>query len=228
MPHVIMANQSLQDSLTKCLRGEQHLCTVIDNVLSRLNPNSAKINRALQLTEERLYSEALLEGLDEPKSLAKATKYNVTGMTKLRWMLDSDSPTFKKVDAGLAEIYRRRLLQYYHPDKATGDSYKFEMAKLAHASANIELMAMLLVGLGQELDDSDVAVYIGTVEQRIQKLEANVAYSILRDYIAKGPDVALDRLQKELDKRADLLLLGLTMPAPSSPTKQETEANEAQ
>ena len=207
-------------SLESLLREESGLHTSIDNVLRILNPDSSKINRALQLVEERLYAEALLEGLDEPASKLKSTKYNVTGNTKLRWMLDNESPTFRKVDQGAAEVYRKRLLQHYHPDKATGNADLFETVKMAHATANVELLALLTMGIGTEMEEADIDTYQGRVEERIAKLQTGKSFSILRTYLSQGPEKALGLLQTELDNRAQLMHIAV---ATSGPLKNSTK-----
>lgn len=207
-------------ALETVLNEELKLHTYIDNVLRILNPDSSKINRALQLVEERLYAEALLEGLDEPASKLKSTKYNVTGNTKLRWLLDNESPTFNKVDEGAAEIYRRRLLQYYHPDKATGDMDLFETVKMAHATANVELLALLTMGIGTEMGESDIEAYQGRVEARIEKLKTGKSFEVIRTYTSQGAEKALTILQSELDNRATLMEIAV---ATSGPLKNSTK-----
>lgn len=205
------------------LKQEAGLHNQIDGVLRILSPDASRINRALQLVEERLYAEALLEGLDEPASVVKNKKYNVTGNTKLRWLLDNESPTFSKVDQSTSENYRRRLLQHYHPDRKTGDTDMFETVKLAHATANIELLAMLSAGIGMELDDSDIEVYKGRVEERLDKLKTNLSFSILRTYLSQGSEPALKILQSELDTRAKLMDIAV---ATSGPLRKSTRVGD--
>lgn len=219
-------------ALERLLKEELGLHSNIDNVLRVLNPDASKINRALQMVEERLYAEALLEGLDEPASKIKTTKYNVTGNTKLRWMLDNESPTFNKVDEGASEVYRRRLLQYYHPDRSTGNLDLFETVKMAHATANVELLALLVVGIGTDLEDEDIDSYQGRVEARIEKLKAGKSFSILRTYLSQGPEKSLSVLQSELDNRANLMTIAVATSGPlrnstkiGQPAEEET-ANE--
>lgn len=207
-------------ALEALLRKESGLHANIDNILRILNPDSSKINRALQIVEERMYAEALLEGLDEPASKPKSTKYNVTGNTKLRWMLDNESPTFRKVDEGVAEVYRKRLLQHYHPDRATGNADLFETVKMAHATANVELLALLTMGVGTELEEADIDTYQGRVEERLAKLQAGKSFSILRTYLSQGPEKALEILQTELDTRAQLMHIAV---ATSGPLKNSTK-----
>lgn len=206
-------------SLQTLLKEEMYLHDRIDRVLQILSPDASQINRAIELTEERLYSEALLAGLDEPESMQNK-KYNVTGNTKLRWMLDNDSPTFSKVDESTAETYRKRLLQFYHPDRPFGDLEKFELVKMAYATANVELLALLTMGMGHVLDPETLQIYENKVEERLARLKSKMSFSILQKYVSQGPEVALYILQEELDKRAKLMIINLAI------TPEKEKANE--
>ena len=105
----------------------------IDTELISLDVNMDSLNQANSELEALLSLEA--NALSAEQNLAPNRRIMVAGATKLRWLLDGETtPIFDKMDEQVALTYRRKLLQYYHPDRSTGDESLFNMANAAYAT----------------------------------------------------------------------------------------------
>lgn len=184
----------------------RNLERAIDSTLVELNPDTKAIVEANLAIERALTAQANLQMLEDGAILAKKRKYNVTGITKLRWLIDADSPTFNKVDASTAELYRRRLLQHYHPDRVTGNIEMFTLVQTAVASASMELLAMLVMGIDDDLVTSeDLARYAGIAQQKLAKLKASNSMSVVKLARSGNFDKARTKLQALIDTKASLM-----------------------
>ncbi len=174
---------------------------IIDNNLEALSKNlkTKKINDAIASLEDFLT-------IDSGKS--PTTKYAIAGSTKLRFLLDDDAPTFSKVDTATMNYYRRKLLQYYHPDKETGSLEEFETTKKLFAVNNLEVLAIMASKIGVNINDSDIEKMSASLNLKLQQLKLSNSFKIVR-LIKSGrtqEDVE-NELQRVLDKKADVINL---------------------
>ena len=176
----------------------------IDSCLRELNPDATALREANLELERALSADAHKQFLEDSAELTKKRKYNVSGTTKLRWLLDSDAPTFQKVDESTAEAYRRRLLQYYHPDKPTGDPEAFALVQMAVATSSMEMLALMMLGLGETIDAEDIDRYAGAAFQRLMKMRAGPSCRVMK--LSRTGNVAQAKtvLQELIDTRAKL------------------------
>ena len=159
------------------------------------------------------------------KQLPPHKRYTVSGITKLRWSLDGDGdPTFDKLDIQVAEKYRRKLLQHFHPDKPTGDIEKFNLTKTAVSMCNIELLAFLTLGIGHPIDDEDIERYYGTSFQKLAKLKAGFSYRAACLVMTGNKHKATAMVQAEIDKRAKLIQVAILTRSKHDEETQNAEA----
>lgn len=185
---------TLADLLSIC--GDlQNMEKMVDGVLASLDLELGDLHRAISSVEVKLNDGA-------KKDLTR--KYDVPGYVKLRYLLDDDAPTFSKVDEIVAERYRKILLSYYHPDKLkTADPKKFELVKYACSTANIELLAAMVMETNKPVS-SDVSTLYGVVFRRLHTFKTKNSYKIAAAYHRLGKDKATQGAQDLIDQRAKL------------------------
>lgn len=182
----------------------------IDKALVELKPDTFAIKSANREIERRLSAQASLQMWTDGDSLSKRRKYNVTGTTKLRWLLDDDAPTFQKVDEAVANSFRKRLLQYYHPDKSdSGDLEMFNLVKHAVATSSMELLALMALNIGGTVSAEDLNRYTGAAYQRLARLRAGPSFRIMQKTRTGNSKQAKEELQELINKRA--MLMKITM-----------------
>jgi hypothetical protein len=209
--HPLKTIQTRLQDLTDVLKAARDLNDQIDNMLDGFQLNLSHLNSANLEMERKLSAEASLMALQagaaDPET-PKKKKFNVTGTTKLRWLLDSGSPTFKKVDEALADTYRKKLLQHYHPDRLdTGNAEMFSLVQAAYGEANFELLALLYhaITLGDgsgtpaPLTEEDLDTYEGRVTERLAIARASFTFELYR--LVKTGNVELARVMAQ--KRVD-------------------------
>ena len=181
---------------------------MIDGALLSLKLNMDSLNSATNEFEHMRSLEANAQAIEQ--NLEPRQRYTVPGITKLRWSLDGDGdPSFEKLDIAVAERYRRRLLQHFHPDRSTGDPDKFNLTRLAVAMCNIELLALLTLGIGQEVDEEDIERYYGTSFQKLARLRAGFSFRITCLVMTGNTPKATALVQAEIDKKAQLIRVAM-------------------
>lgn len=192
-----------RDLLASCT---EYLATTkaIDQELGMLDVDMAALNAANNELEAIISLEA--NELSRQQELAPGKRILVAGPTKLRWMLDGEAlPMFDKMDEQVALAYRRRLLQHYHPDRPTGDEDRFNMVNLAVATANVEVLGLLILGIGQDIEVEDLMRYHGAAFRRLSTLKAGFTFRLLCLCRTGNRVKAVELLQQEVDKRTQLI-----------------------
>lgn len=177
----------------------------IDRALRELNPDASEIRSANLIVERRLSAEANQQMLEDSENENKKRKFNITGTTKLRWLIDDSAPSFNKVDESAAEKYRRKLMQHYHPDKDTGNVAQFEMVKRAVSTSSMEMLALMVLQIGDTITDEDLDRYCGAAFRKLSTLKAGHCYRILRMHRSGNSTLAKHQLQKLIDDKAELM-----------------------
>ena len=196
--------QALLDSCTEYLATTK----AIDDFLSSMDLDMAELTQANNELENLISLEAT--ALANEQSLATHKRIMVAGPTRLRWMLDGESlPIFDKLDEQIALRYRRKLLQHYHPDKETGDEAKFNMVNAAVACANVEVLGLLILGIGQDIEVDDLERYHGAAFRRLSTLRAGFTFRMLCLGRTGNSARARDAAQKEIDKRTQLIRIAI-------------------
>lgn len=198
------AYKKLEDACNEYLK----VSKTIDATLLTLELNMTELASVTNEFEHLRSLEANQLAMEQ--QLEPSKRYTVAGITKLRWSLDGDGdPSFDKLDVEVAERYRRKLLQHFHPDKATGDLDKFNLTKTAVAMCNIELLAFLTLGIGHPIDDEDLERYYGTAFQKLAKIKAGFSYKVTSLVMSGNKDKATTLVQAEIDKKAQLIQVAM-------------------
>lgn len=198
----------LQSDLINLCEDYSKLTKEIDNALSGLNVDLEKLNSVAKDYEELVSAEAAAIALEEQSKPEK--RFSTAGETRLRWLLDGEgNPVFEKLDVELAERYRKRLMQYYHPDRETGDAVKFQMAKTASETANVEMLALMVLGIGHKIELSDLKRYHGAAFRRLAKLKAGISFKALCLCKTGNRETAQVIVQNEVNKRAALIQVAI-------------------
>lgn len=180
----------------------------IDTTLQGLNVNLDKLNSVAKDYEEQVSLEANAQALEE--KLDPSKRFSIAGDTRLRWLLDGEgNPIFDKLDVALANRYRRLLLQHYHPDRATGNQEKFQLVNLASETANVELLALLILGIGHTIEIDDLKRYHGAAFRRMAKLKAGISFKALCLCKTGNRATAQVLVQNEVDRRASLIQVAI-------------------
>ena len=180
----------------------------IDKELQGLNVNLDKLNSVAKDYEEQVSLEANAQASEE--KLEPSKRFSIAGDTRLRWLLDGEgNPIFDKLDAEIANRYRRLLLQHYHPDRSTGDADKFQLVKLAAETANVEILALLILGIGQTIDVADLKRYHGAAFRRMAKLKAGLSFKALCLCKTGNRATAQVLVQNEVDRRAGIIQVAI-------------------
>lgn len=192
-----------RDLLASCT---EYLATTkaIDEELSSLDVDMDALNAVNNELETLISLEA--NQLSREQNLETGKRYMVAGPTKLRWMLDGEAlPVFDKLDEQVAITYRRKLLQHYHPDRSTGDQQRFNMVNAAFATANVEVLGLLMLGIGSDMDQDDLLRYHGAAFRRLATVKAGFTFRILCLCRTGNRDKATSLVQQEIDKRTQLI-----------------------
>lgn len=193
-----------------------------DRVLAALNPDVASLRDA-HLDMERVISaqaSAADTANDDKASSVLRRKTNVTGTTKLRWLLDSASPTFDKVDMAAATNFRKRLLQIYHPDRlASGNPELFQLVNETFATANVEMLALMALRGGAKISAADLCRYADAADRKLYAFKAGDCWRITQLYKSGNIEQAKLALAKLVDRRT-VLFRTATM------NSNRTDANE--
>ena len=198
----------LQNELISLCNDFSSLTKEIDEALGKLPVDSNALNAAAKEMEEFISMDAAAQALAE--STPPEKRYSIAGDTKLRWLLDGDSaPIMEKLDIEVSNRYRRLLLQHYHPDRSTGDSVKFNLVQLAVATANVEMLALLALGVGHKLEADDLKRYHGASYRRLAKLKAGLSFKALCLCKTGNKPRATLLIQAEIDKRTALIRLSI-------------------
>jgi hypothetical protein len=198
----------VQSDLINLCDDYSKLTKEIDTELAGLNVNLDKLNSVAKDYEELVSAEAAAIALEEQSTPDK--RFSTAGDTRLRWLLDGEgNPVFEKLDVEIADRYRRRLMQYYHPDRETGDEVKFQLVKTAAETANVEMLALMILGIGHKIELADLKRYHGAAFRRLAKLKAGLSFKALCLCKTGNREMAQVIVQNEVDKRASLIQVAI-------------------
>lgn len=212
----IIEEALLQSELISLCEEYEKLTKDIDKELGNLPIDTAELNAVAKEMEEIVAMESAALALAE--KLAPEKRYSIAGDTRLRWLLDGQgAPIIEKLDQEVSNRYRRMLMQHYHPDRETGDTVKFNLVQLAVNTANVEMLALLALGIGHKVDVDDLRRYHGAAYRRMAKLKAGLSFKALCLCKTGNKSTATLLVQSEIDKRTNLLRVSILMRKKSTP-----------
>lgn len=195
----------LLKELDKYLTELSALHTTTEGVLTKLDPDVTQLRDALSDFENKLSLASQAAALSGNGKGGK--RYNIPGIIQLRFLLDDDMPVFSKVDHQIMLDYRKRLQQYYHPDKPTGNIDMFNKVSAAYATGNLELLALLYsyisgsdVGLaaGSGLDIPSLHHYVGAAFRKLTLAKNSNTHRIARAYLASSNKTVAAKMLEDL------------------------------